>query len=1108
MNSREELIYIPRRVAWKARIGGNPVTQLAHTGRLERVEVEQYKEWLDEGWTLRLQRGERILIVSEHTPSKAYQAVLYMPGITCLPTTKEDMVYGWDWLHPKSKTLADETDSDRFASSARSSWTDSFAFLEEVYDEETLVKPGLRTPQIGALHAALAHWKVTRDVGTVVMPTGTGKTEVMLALLAKEQPESLLIVVPTAALRDQIAEKFLSFGVLQQFGVIGEEAILPVVGKVERRFHGADDVIRFFKSCNVAVATMAVIRRCEDEVQGAIAKACTHLFIDEAHHAPANTWNAFRERVCAENKPVLQFTATPFRRDGKHVGGKSIFTYPLKKAQDERYFTAITFVSIWEYNRNLGDRAIAQRAIQELQNDLNSGFDHLVMARTDNIERAKRVHEIYCRLVPEFSPLLVHSRQKNSEQIESIEALRNRQSRIIVCVDMLGEGFDLPHLKIAALHDIHKSLAVTIQFAGRFTRTDPSLGEATIIANAADADVEEALADLYSKDSDWNLVLRQLSEGETSKQTCRFDFNEGFQSVPPGITLNNIRPKMSTVVYKTTCEDWRPHALRDHLNDTNFLVAPTVNPDKQVLLFITDEQIPVAWGETKSVRDIVHHLYLAHWDDEQNLLFVNSTNNSGTHSKLAETLAGEDVELIRGEPVYRSLYEINRIILANLGMAHLLSHARQFTMYAGSDVKEGLTPASVSNRRKSNLFGRGYESGKRVTIGASHKGRIWSQRSAEGISEWVMWCQGVGQKLLDDSISTAEILQHVIIPETVKERPNLIPLMIEWPPYFLIRSDEAVSVEIDGEIHPFYQVGLEITTFADTGPLGFRVKVDEKQAEYEVLFKEHQVQYVPTSNTVAYLRTSSRRSTLTEWFQEEPPSITFEDTSKLEYNELFSPKSESEREPYDASKIKSRTWAGVALKKESQYKAQKTPPRLKFRRDSIQRHMIEYLLDSEDPADYDIVFDDDDAGEIADIVALKIAGDSLLVHLFHCKFSRADSAGVRVGDFYEVCGQAQKSVYWRTNEIKLFDHLKFRELQRQDTYNVSRFEKGNLEKLDELRRRSRYLMPKFHISIVQPGLDVQRVDKDILDLLGATELYLRETFNVPLTVIGSGNGMR
>ncbi|HUZ59245.1 MAG TPA: hypothetical protein VMU83_10720 [Hanamia sp.] len=61
-----------------------------------------------------------------------------------------------------------------------------------------------------------------------------------------------------------------------------------------------------------------------------------------------------------------------------------------------------------------------------------------------------------------------------------------------VCVDMLGEGFDLPNLKIAAFHNIRKSLPITIQLAGRFTRTkfDENLGVASIVVNLKDADVK------------------------------------------------------------------------------------------------------------------------------------------------------------------------------------------------------------------------------------------------------------------------------------------------------------------------------------------------------------------------------------------------------------------------------------------------------------------------------------------------------------------------------------------------------------------------------------------------------------------------------------------
>ena len=418
----------------------------------------------------------------------------------------------------------------------------------------------------------------------------------------------------------------------------------------------------------------------------------------------------------------------------------------------------------------------------------------------------------------------------------------------------------------------------------------------------------------------------------------------------------------------------------------------------------------------------------------------------------------------------------------------------------GSDIKEGLSRASVSNRKKSNLFSRGYEGGINVTIGASHNGRIWAHQIATDLSEWVEWCQHIGTKLLDDSISTEKILEHVIIPEVITDRPKLVPLIIEWPTHFLMRSDETVQVEVDGLSVPFYQAELAITSFSDTGPIQFCIRAADTQIDYEVVFNGDVVKYLPTTGSDVYLVASGHRETMTEWFQEEFPIITFEDTSKLEYNEIFRPK--TDREPYDASEIDGWDWSGITLTRESQYKAVKEPPRLEFRRDSIQRYLIDKLLAGYF-VNYDIIFDDDDAGEIADVIALKAAGDNLLVHLFHCKYSKSIKAGARVSDFYEVCGQAQKSVYWRREIKKLFARLKLREMQRQGAYGLSRFEKGDLIKLDELRRRSRELYPEFHIYIVQPGLIVQEVDLPILDLLGATELYLRETFDAPLSVIAN-----
>ena len=183
-------------------------------------------------------------------------------------------------------------------------------------------------------------------------------------------------------------------------------------------------------------------------------------------------------------------------------------------------------------------------------------------------------------------------------------------------------------------------------------------------------------------------------------------------------------------------------------------------------------------------------------------------------------------------------------------------------------LKKDLTRASISGRKKSNLFSRGYENGESVTIGASHKGRIWSHMIADDISEWVEWCHHIGEKLLDETISTDKILEHAIIPEEIQTRPSLVPLTIDWPPYFLERNDEAIFVELNKKTVPFYESQLDIITFNDIDPIRFRISIDEEFADYEIVFNGKIIDFLPISKTTAFLSTSSKRASLTEWFQD------------------------------------------------------------------------------------------------------------------------------------------------------------------------------------------------------------------------------------------------
>lgn len=1092
MSEFPHLIYLPPRYSFARKVAGNLVQQLLVPGGAADRTVVEHSSGRAKAWLVD-HKDKRILITnSKSLCNPDGGAKLLVPSLAELPTRAED-VTSYKWIEPSPALTIDEQ-SERVGV-VLSSWADAFHFrVEETIGGVT--KPGLRTPQLGAIHAALAHWTIRDDVGTIVMPTGTGKTDTMVAILVNRRIKHLLVIVPTDALRTQLAQKFLTLGVLLKAKAIEPTALFPAVGRLKKAIKTVDEARDFLGCCNVVVATMSAIRHCPQAVREHLSKTCGGLFIDEAHHTPATTWNELREQFQAEKKPILQFTATPFRNDKKYIGGRTLYQYPLRKAQKEGYFTPIKFVSIWEYDRDEGNEKVAARAIQTLREDIQAGRDHLMMARANSIEHAQKLLSIYDNLASDLGPVVVHSRLPSTEQARVLTNLTNRTSRIIVCVDMLGEGFDLPELKVAALHDLHKSLAITLQFVGRFTRTAHGLGHATIVANGALADVSEALEDLYSTDSDWNVLLTHLSEGENTYQRKRFEFLEGFKGEPSGVPLHVIRPKVSTVVYRTKCKDWNQNLSSKFIEKKHFIVPPTLNEDAKVILYILREETRVRWGDTKSVVDVQNHLFLAHWDKDQGLLFINSSDTSGNHQDLAQELAGPSAELIRGEIAFRVLHNVKRLILTNLGLTHLLSRSTRHSNFMGADVREGLTAAKTSNRKKSNLFSLGYEQGERQSLGASQKGKIWAMKAADDIPTWVDWCHHIGAKLLDDSITTDAIVEQVILPITVTERPPLVALTAEWADYFFERSEDKVSVAIGGHEALFYEAELRIVKFKNAGPLLFEVAIPGASAEYEVVFEEQKVGYRPTGSA-AMVTASNRTRALSEWFSDHPPIFTFEDSSFLEYNELYKPNDAARM--FDRSRIESWDWTGWDIRTESQYSR---PPDVRHRPKSVQARVLEHLKAG--GIDYDIIFDDDGSGEIADIVAIKADTDDLLVHLFHCKWSGEEFAGSRVGDLYEVCGQAQKSVHWKLRVEAIFEHLARRETKRLSTYGFTRFSRGSLQELQELKRRNRSrLRPKFHVWIVQPGLCAPRVSTEQLDLLGATELFLMETHHVGITVVGS-----
>lgn len=132
---------------------------------------------------------------------------------------------------------------------------------------------GLRNPQLGAVYALLSHWTVSKEIATVVMPTGVGKTETMLSLLISDSSKRLLVTVPSEALRKQLAGKFVQLGLLEELGLIDKTKVeTPKVGVFAESFQSNQELIDFIKECNVIVTTVQLLAKQPDSLLEEISK--------------------------------------------------------------------------------------------------------------------------------------------------------------------------------------------------------------------------------------------------------------------------------------------------------------------------------------------------------------------------------------------------------------------------------------------------------------------------------------------------------------------------------------------------------------------------------------------------------------------------------------------------------------------------------------------------------------------------------------------------------------------------------------------------------------------------------------------------------------------
>lgn len=961
---------------------------------------------------------------------------------------------------------------------------------------------GFRAGQLGALHAVLAHVSVHDDPAIVCLPTGYGKTSVMMALPMLLAPTRVLVVEPSDALRRQVSSHFRELSTLRRIGAVAETTPNPSVLRHEGRPATAEDW--------QALAVHDVVVSTPGSSSPSVAPgSSTDLFdlviFDEAHHAPADTWAAYLEHYADARFVFL--TATPFRRDGRVIPGKLAYRYPVMRAVDEGAFHPVAFrVAPVENILDDGhvDRVIAETAVNQLRADTQAGFDHRLFVRAGTIAGARALVPVYQQLGVTIEA--VDSKVSKRSQEDCERRLVSGELQGIVCVDMFGEGYDFPKLKVAALHAPHRSLVPTIQFIGRFARVDAATGQATLIAPLSR--VQDATGALLREGVDLARMIDEAAQAELAG-----DAEE--QAVLERLPVARLAESDYEAVSPLSLQLYAHVRVFRCSQAPDFtLIGETVGRELRVVkqwsaedgtisLILTADENPPNWATSDVLVNVRHDAFLFIYFPTSRLCYIGSTRRTEKiYLGLMDKVCEQNYRALSYEETSRARAGLQAVRFYNVGLKNTTfnSQGETYRTLTGPAAERAVTAGDGRAYSQGHFFGSGVDGDEKETIGASSSSRIWSNQRLT-VAQFLDWVERLDGRLVGTAPFAETHLDIIRAATTLRQLPDVV-IAATWP---------KVGFKSNPRVRYWPAAGA---------PAVYRRLTEWELGGFECRPDEHQLLFTMTSDEVAVRMrfavgqgrmvslldgepavevesAADSWMSLADWLSDHPPMFYAADKSSFEGMNLMAPPQLQAvaLAPGDAEAL---DWTGCDVTVEfvpnngspdARRKRQELAGRL-----TVQEHLERHLLTAPNLV---ALFYDHRTGEAADYIAVTSAPSGEVdIALYHCKGAGGPPGGGRVGDVYEVAGQLVKSVFY-CDVATLLAHMEDRMDRRHAS--PSAFVRGDLPALRDLLGAVRATKLGFTVVGVQPGIRRSVVGAHLADLMafginyaqqgGATRAY-------------------
>lgn len=935
---------------------------------------------------------------------------------------------------------------------------------------------GLRNAQIGAIHAIASHSTLDPlDAAVIVMPTGSGKTTVLMLAPYLLQKAKVLIVTPSAMVRGQIVDDYKQLKTLKKIKVFAEDIMPPKVFEAEHLY--TDDQRDDIAAADVVVASHQVAASISESN---IHSIFDYVIIDEAHHVPAPTWQKII--INMKHAAALLVTATPFRLDKKEIQGAHIYNYPLSKAYRDGVFGPISFIPIDEAPDK--DRLIALEAERVLLNDRSEGYDHYLMVRTDTKEKAKGLEDLY-KEITSLHLKRIDSTMSFRTVKRTIASLRNKELDGIICVDMLGEGFDFPNLKIAAVHEPQKSLASTLQFIGRFARTNAeNIGTAKFIAMNDEA-LRIENRKLYTSDAVWQDMIIEMSEEkincdlENSEAIKQFSRPENGQDT---ISLHNIRPNCHARVYRVTGFNI------DGIFPDELSVGGNIyrsNETTTIVGIATINDTPL-WLESGQTLNTAVNLFIVHYQAETSLLFIYSQQKTEiVYESIADSFCETHAKIPRNE-MNRVLAGFSTYEFFNTGMQNRYAEAGEsYRIYAGSNTAASIDETTGMMLSAGHAFCKVTQDDLDTTIGYSSGSKFWSS-SYLPIPEYVSWCDSFGRKIVNNGlkVKTNTNYDRLPIPTGISKFSDNI-LFCFFPEKAFLSPPSLRTNEAEERLGLLTDADLKVIGATSDGN---GIVFDFVLGEISERLTCNTLGEYSSSENIFICRNGAHATTLSEYFTENPLLFKAADDTVYSGHEVLTGNANFEN--FDQSRIIAFDW--VSSKADIAKEADNAPKG----KSTIHAVLKDHLMQNEQ---YSHIIYDHGTGEIADFLTFKADGSLVKVELYHCKAMKGQQFNSSVNDVYEVAQQAIKSTVWIKSKTALLNKIR----ARIKGGSVDKFVRGDIRTLKDLLQSTKAL--EATIYIVQPAISkTAQMSEPFGRILSAAAFYIKNTGRAKmLKIIGS-----